>query len=463
MADSPELAKFRSLFLEYSKAMLEVTNAKFADNGEQKVLMQEYQFSGNDYELSSRYSPALERFLPWRDDDAFPHAIAKECADAFFSAGLASGFRLSDNARTRIKNPSLEQLRPIIIHMHLERPIRHLVRKHGRTSFSRAQVLACLGQYIADWNGELDCEPEVAPLYNLQTTIRTIKLDGWVSIVGFTDEEKTRRMRMLGNLDRTIDIRNYASALQMVRVRPVAGGFDEDAKREARTHARKALQCAVTSLRLMKPEGVGTMGNIHLKGPDGQLGGGISPLEDFHLPWNRVSLFRDPYVLDRADLPQFRKLYGRLSREQFKTWDRLELLLRQFNRSCQKERDEDRILDYAICCEAALLSGKSDELSYRLALRAAKLLRDRCSPRQTFEHMRCLYKVRSRIVHSNETLGSAGARKDIKRAGLVAREFMPAVETLMRELLSAMIERVSQGDSVAAICENLDAEITKSL
>ena len=81
------------------------------------------------------------------------------------------------------------------------------------------------------------------------------------------------------------------------------------------------------------------MGYLQLTGPDGQLGGGLSPLEDFHLPWNRILLVRDPYVLDRADLPRFRKLYGRMSRDEFKTWDSLELLLRQFNRSCQKERD----------------------------------------------------------------------------------------------------------------------------
>ncbi len=463
MADSPELSKFRTLFLEYGKAMLEVTNAKFVDNGAEKVLMQEYQFSGNDYELSTRYSPALEQFLPWRDDDAFPHAIAKKCADAFFSAELASGFRLSDNAGTRIKNPSLEQLRPIITHMYLDRPIRHLVRKHERTTFRRAQVLACLDQYIAHWSGKADSEPELAPIYNLQTDVGTIKLDGWVSIVKFTDEEKTRRMRTLGNLDWAIDIRDYASALQVAKLQAIDGGYDENEKRAIRTHARKALQCAVTSLRLMKREGVGTMGYLQLTGPEGQLGGGLSPLEDFHLPRNRILLVRDPYVLDRADLPRFRKLYGRMSRDEFKTWDSLELLLRQFNRSCQKERDEDRILDYAICCEAALLSGVNNELSYRLALRAAKLLRDRCSPRQAFEHMQCLYKVRSRIVHSNEALSSPKTRKEIKRAGLEAHEFMPTVDTLMRELLSAIIERASHDHSLEAICKNLDAEILEAL
>ena len=444
--------------------MLVLTNKKVVDRGAGRGLVQEYEFSGDEYALSSRYCSADEQFIPWPGEDAFPHAIAEKCADTFFSSGLASGIKLSDNAGTRIENPGLERVRPFIIHMHLDRPIRHLVRKYEKTSLSRRQVLACLDRYIAHWKGEADSEPEIAPIYNLETEIRTIRLDRLVSIVRFTDEEKTRIMRVLGRLDRAIDIRNYASALHMARLRPIEGGSDEEAKREIRSHARKALQCAVTSLRLMKPDAaIGTMGYIRLEGPAGQLGAGLSPLEDFHLPWNRVLLFRDRYVLDRSDLPRFRKLYGRLSANRFKTWDGLELLLRQFNRSCQRERDEDRILDYAICLEGALLSGVSDELSYRLALRAAKLLRDRCSPKQAFEHMQCLYRVRGRIVHSNETFGGAGVRKVIDRIGLQPHEFMRSMDTLMREQLSIIIERVSHGQSLGMICEDLDAEIIESL
>ena len=463
MPESSELANFRTLFVEYAKAMLELTNERVMDKGAERLLVQEYVFSGDDYAPSSRYCSAREQFIPWPGEDAFPDAIAEKCADAFFSSGLASGIRLSDNAGTRIVNPSLEQVRPFIIHMHLDRPLRHLVREYDTTSLSRRQVLACLDRYIAHWSGEADSEPEIAPIYNLATEIRTIKLDGLVSIVRFTDEEKTRIMRVLGRLDRAFDIRNYASALHVARLRPIKGGSDEEAKREIRSHARKALQCAVTSLRLMKPDEIGTMGFIQFEGPAGQLGTGLSPLEDFHLPWSKVLLFRKRYELTRSELPQFRKLYRRLSGNRFKTWDGLELLLRQFNRSCQRERDEDRILDYAICLEGALLSGVSDELSYRLALRAAKLLQDKCSPKQAFEYMQCLYRVRGRIVHSNETFGSVGVRKVIERGGLQPHDFMRSMDTLMRALLSTIIERVSHGESLGMICEDLDAEIIESL
>ena len=459
----PGLAKFTTLYLDFAKTMLEMTNKQYMDDGAEKLLIQEYQFSGDDYTTTARYSAAHEQFIPSPNNDAFPHSVARKCADAFYSSGLASGFRLSDNAGTPIENPSLEQVRPLIIHMYLDRPIRHLVRCYGRTSFSRRQVLAYLNRYIAHWKREAATEPELAPIYNFETEIQAIKLDGYVSIVRFSDEEKTRVMKTLRILEQAIEIRNYASAFQVVRLRPIDGSCDEKAKREIRAHARKALQCAITSLRLMKPEGIGAMGYIRFQGPAGYLGAGFGLLEDFDLPWSNMSIVRDRYVLDRADLPRFRRLYKMLSGNQFETWDRLELLLRQFNRSCQRKRDEDRILDYAICLESALLSGVSTELSYRLALRAGKLLRGQRNPKQTFEHMKCFYNIRSKIVHSNETLSNAATKNETNRVGLQPHEFMRSMDMLMRELLATIVERVSQEYSLERICKDLDAEIINAL
>ena len=445
--DAEKVARFRTLYVAFAEAMLEATSKKCMDANAEGTLVRDFQFSGGEYTLSKRHDPARERFMPSPDDDAFPHAIANECADAFFSSGLASGFRLSDDAGTPIENPGLEKLRPFIIHMELSWPIQHLIRRHGRTSFSRRQVLACLDRYITHWKGEAATDPELAPVYNLDTGIRTIKLDELVSIVHFTDEEKASVMNALAPLEHAIDVRNYAGAYHAAKLRPIDGSCDEDAKREIGEHARKALQCAITTLRLMKPEGIGTMGYIRIRGLTRHLGAGFGPLEDFDLPWNWRSRFRNRYVLDRADLPRFRRLYKMLSGKRFKTWDGLELLLRQFNRSCRRERDEDRIVDYAICLESALLSGVRVELSYRLALRAAKLLRDQRNPKQTFEHMQCLYNVRGKIVHANKSLGSAAVGKEItKRVHLKPHDFMQSTDTLMREVLSKTIERVSRGE-----------------
>ena len=47
------------------------------------------------------------------------------------------------------------------------------------------------------------------------------------------------------------------------------------------------------------------MGYIRFQGPAGYLGAGFGLLEDFDLPWSSMSMVRDRYVLDRADLPRF--------------------------------------------------------------------------------------------------------------------------------------------------------------
>ena len=458
-----ELDKFRKHYLSFAKIVLEETSKRYKAAGQQVVLVQDFQFSNGDYSILSRPASELEKFFPLPEEDIFPQTIANKCADVFFSAGLASRFKLSNNDGTPIENPSLERLRPFIVHMELDRPIRHLVRNFRRTSFSKRQVLSCLDRYIEHWNGEASTDPEYAPIYNLETEVQVIKLDEVVSIVRFSDEEKTRIMNALEPLERAIDIRNYASASHVARLKSIGGSCDEDEKREIRGRACKALQCAITSLRLLKLENVGTMGFVRCPTLAGTIGAGFGPLEDFDLPWNRMSRFREPYVLDRGTLRRFRGIYDLLSANHLERWDGLEFLLRQFNRSCQRGRVEDRILDYVICLESALLSGVSTELSYRLALRAAKLLRIRRDPKEVFKHMQCLYNVRSKIIHANQSSGSAAIEKETRKIGMRARVFVQETDMLLRELLSEIIQRVPQPCTFKTLCKDLDGEIVGSL
>ena len=41
ISDLPELGKFRTLYLDFAKAMLEMTNKQFVDRGADKTLIQE--------------------------------------------------------------------------------------------------------------------------------------------------------------------------------------------------------------------------------------------------------------------------------------------------------------------------------------------------------------------------------------------------------------------------------------
>ena len=458
-----ELSEFRKGYLQFAKILLEETSKRQRSAGQQEVLIQDFQFSDGDYSIFSRPDSQLERFIPSPEEEVFPKAIASKCAEVFYLSGLASGFKLSNNDGAPIENPSLEKLRPFIVHMALDYPIRHLVQKSGRTSFTKRQVLACLDRYISYWSGKASTDPEYAPIFNLSTEAQIIKLDEFVSIFRFSDEEKTQMMRALSPLERAIDLRNYASASHVARLKPISGSFGEDEKREIRRRARKALQCAITSLRLLKLQGVGTMGFVRCPSLTGNIGAGFSPLEDVDLPWNRMSRFREPYVLDRVSLRRFRRIYHLLSASQLESENNLGLLLRQFNRSCQRERDNDRILDYVICLESALLWGIKNELSYRLALRAAKLLGSRRDPKEIFGHIQCLYKVRSKIVHGNQPTSGAAIEKETMKIGVPARDFMRETDVLVRDLLSEIIQRVSRQGTFEILCKDLDDEIVSSL
>ena len=463
VVNESELGKFKEYYLPFAEQVLKETQLRYEAAGQKVILAKDFQFSNGEYSEFTRSSPELERFIPSPEDDIFQTTIANRCAEIFYLAGMTSDFRLSNNDGTPIKNPSLDRLRPFIIHMALDYPIRHLVQTYRRTSFSKRQILSCLDQYIERWTGKASTDPEYAPLYNLKAEIRAIKLDDFVSIVRFGDEEKTRIMNALGPLERSIDVRNYASASYIVRLKPINDSYDGDEKQEIRRRAREALQCTITSLRMLKLEDVGTMGFVRFPTLTGTIGAGFSPLEDFDLPWSRMSRHREPYVLDRETLRRFRRVYKRLIASYGENGNELGLLLRQFNRSCQREHDEDRVLDYVICLESALLSGVNNELSYRLALRAARLLRSGRDPKKVFEYMQCLYNVRSRIVHGNQSTSSAAMEKETMKMGVRAGEFMQEIDLLMRELLLEIIRQVSQQCTLETLCKSLDGEIVGSL
>ena len=78
------------------------------------------------------------------------------------------------------------------------------------------------------------------------------------------------------------------------------------------------------------------------------------------------------------------------------------MALRRFNLSFERQQPDDQIIDLMIAAESLFLSDMGDkgELSYRLALRAAKFVESsRYKPREVFDLMRVAYGIRSKLVH----------------------------------------------------------------
>ena len=311
------------------------------------------------------------------------------------------------------------------------------------------------------WLERKGSEPRYAPIYNLHSEIQSIRLNEFVRIVPFSDDKKTEIFDAVGPLGRGFDIQSYAECTHVVVQSRISGPYDQKKTKEIERNARKALQAAITSLRLIKAEMIGTTGFIRISRITRAGGAGISPLESYDMPMH--SIFRGRYELDRGEVREFRRIYNMLSDDHFAVMNGLEWPLRQFNRSCQRQRDEDKILDYAICLESTLLCDVGDELSYRLALRAAKLLRSERHSSETFEMMRCLYKIRSAIVHANESLEGPKSARAIRKLNVGTNEYMQSLNCVIRILLSEIVRRVHCGKTLSELCEELDVEIVEGL
>ena len=108
--------------------------------------------------------------------------------------------------------------------------------------------------------------------------------------------------------------------------------------------------------------------------------------------------------------------------------------LRRFNMALERQRLDDRIVDFMISAESLFLDdvgghGGRGELRYRLAVRVAKFVDSpRYSPRQVFDLMRKAYDIRSRVVH-----GGAISNTNLPdKPAATLDEFVSAFEEVMR-------------------------------
>ena len=146
----------------------------------------------------------------------------------------------------------------------------------------------------------------------------------------------------------------------------------------------------------------------------------------------------------------------------------LAVALRWFHRSYSREVPEDRVIDLAVCLESSLLAGMTEqaELSYRLALRGAALLRGSESPEHTVGLLRSAYTVRSKIVHTGKTLEEISKQKQSPLKGrdftTFAIDLRSCVRKILREYIRRMAEDVSHV-SVETVNSQLEGDIQSAL
>src|SRR5439155_14637190 len=124
----------------------------------------------------------------------------------------------------------------------------------------------------------------------------------------------------------------------------------------------------------------------------------------------------------------------------------INLALRRFSFSFDRERMDDRLVDLLIAAEALYLPKDQDELSFRLAIRSATFVtHDVHSPRHIYEIMREAYRARSQIVHGEDPTRTRLPTK----SDATLDELAATVEDLIRVGIREGLAAVGAGSKLA--------------
>lgn len=116
--------------------------------------------------------------------------------------------------------------------------------------------------------------------------------------------------------------------------------------------------------------------------------------------------------------------------------ERVNLALDRIVRSRCQFVTGNRAIDLAIVLEVLFMNADRDEHSYKISLRAARLLRDDVLARQrTFQEVRRLYEMRSTVVHT----GSAKNEYNVDGTKVSAHEIVEAVDIVCTEAIRAFL------------------------
>jgi hypothetical protein len=118
----------------------------------------------------------------------------------------------------------------------------------------------------------------------------------------------------------------------------------------------------------------------------------------------------DSFTVSLDDGAAIRTLFQQLSHSATARHKSIAVAVNRLAYARDRERPEDKLVDYVVAAEAVLLDEGATELSFRLALRGAALLGASPAERQTVHALlRSAYAARSKLVHGAEPTLPAGA------------------------------------------------------
>ncbi len=233
----------------------------------------------------------------------------------------------------------------------------------------------------------------LAPLRNFECTTERIQLSDGLEIRRLSKEELNGILK--GNRFGLVPM----FELLMIKFGVVCRfNVPIDAQMDFTQDVRERITLVITALRLWKAGAVGIVAHFLLPESIWRTGaqGIISPTAPRFLVGT-------PYQLAESEVPGFlglfRNLRESLTLAKSEQATLAKVAIRRFNASMEELEPEDRLIDEIIAFENLLLPER-DELSLRLAIRAANLLTNAVDDRRSiFAFFRKAYDVRSDIVH----------------------------------------------------------------
>jgi len=325
------------------------------------------------------------------------------------------------------------------------------LREANSLSFSEPTFNKVFDRWVSHWSlREVDWISK-APILGLSLEGPGFEVSDAVSVSSFPDEEKQGFWPAFEWLEREFTLYDLSSARWCVsgRFRVSRGGTIDSSVVES--DAENVLY----AMRLWKKGRVG-MNAFRVSVLPPAIPGHISirPIPELSVR----EVVSGNYTLLESEVPMVLAIHANLQQLGEDRGD-LNLALRYFGLSYSRRRDEDRLLDLSIALESSVLHKIRDELTYRLAIRGATLIRGEFDPTLSFNILKSLYQMRSSVVHEGKNLRDSLPTQfeDLGVSG-----FLEQAEDIVRAILRTYVSRVTPSRGLEAVNKELELEILRA-